>query len=441
MNFDLLITFGLALLGGLILNVMPCVLPVLTGKVYKLVSQSTIAQGQSSEDRLRSARIDSAWYTVGVLLVFVAIISATLSLKLAGREYSWGMQFQSPVFVGAVCLTMFLLGLNGLGVFEITVSVSGSEKSGAVGSVFNGAVAAIMATPCSAPFLGAAITYAVKLDTPIWEMVVIFLLIGFGLALPFLAVAWFPSLARLLPRPGAWMVTFKQLMGFTLLGAAVWMFGVLLKQVNSDSAFWFLGFLLLVGLGAWAIDRFGGLEHDAGRRWAVKGLVVALLAAAGVYAFRFQPAAAIAATRSVDLHVAVLDGKINWVSFSPEVVAIHQRRKQPVFVDYTAEWCVNCKANEKAVLETETVRAALEETRILPVKADWTNEDELIGGELKKLGRSGIPAYAIYLPDGSFDLLPEVITESMVVERLRAAAARFPADQYLSVEQACLAQK
>lgn len=235
------------------------------------------------------------------------------------------------------------------------------------------------------------------------------------------------------------METFKQVMGFSLLFAAVWLYGVLLKQISSDSAFWFLVFLAAVGMGLWAIDRFGGLVYGTARRYGVRVVVIGalgLFAAAGV---RFEPAAAQQNTVAVDEPV-VKDGRINWVGFDTGRVQLAQRRGRPVFVDYTADWCVNCKTLEKTVLETDPVRAALTETGVLPMKADWTNEDETIGSWLEKLGRSGIPAYAIYMPDGSVDLLPEVITADLVIERLKKAAGAYPAEQFLSIQKACLAE-
>lgn len=438
MSLELLGILAAAIGGGVILNVMPCVLPVLTLKIHHIIAQ---AEGDSLDDAGRRAhwaasRREALYYTVGVLLVFIALATLALVFKL-----KWGQQFQQPHFTAGLAILMVVMGLNALGVFEITVGMSGAGHSGALGAIFNGVVAAIMSTPCSAPGVSLAVPYALADTTPGWQTFVVFSAIGLGLALPFVLVAWFPRLAKVLPRPGAWMETFKHLMGFTLLAAALWIFGTLMHQVSADSAFWFLGFLLLVAVGLWAVGRFAGLHHEPAQRWLVRLVVLVAVGSAGwARGMRFEARAATVdgATTSAT-HSAVKDGRINWMAFTPDRVEVHRRRKQPVFVDYTAEWCANCKANERLVLETDRVRSALVSTGVLPMKADWTNEDELIGSWLETLGRSEIPAYAIYFPDGSHDLLPVVITPDMVVARLEAAAARYPESGFLSLEDACLA--
>jgi thiol:disulfide interchange protein len=226
-------------------------------------------------------------------------------------------------------------------------------------------------------------------------------------------------------------------MGFTLLAAAVWLYGVLLNQVTQDAANWFLAFLLLLGVCLWAIDRFAPPHFSVKRRLTVWLIVALVLISGGRSMIELEPAAA--ATKEVAADAPIIkNGKINWAGFSPDRVKIAGKRSRPVFIDYTADWCANCKTQEKLVLETKDVRAALEKSGILPMKADLTNQDDTIWEWLEKQGRSGIPAYAVYLPDGSVDLLPEVITKSMVIESLGKAAKKYPKEKYLSVAKACL---
>jgi thiol:disulfide interchange protein DsbD len=421
----------LAFAGGIILNIMPCVLPVLTMKVFHVVET---AQESPAENR----RLGSA-YGLGVLVFFGIYTGLVVSLKLVGQSMGWGQQFQNPYFVAPVVLVLFVFGLNALGVFEFTVSGRQTSAGGVKGAFFTGILASIMATPCSAPLLGPAATFALESSSiSVFETSFVLMMIGVGFAFPFVLISFVPAVARLLPRPGAWMETFKQLMGFTLLGAAIWLFDTLQKQLSPDSLFWFVSFLLLVAVGLWAIQSFGGLQHSTGRRLGVRFAVMVVLVGGAMFCLPFERATKKEAIASSVTEPPVKDGEINWTPFTPNRVALANKRNRPVFVDYTADWCANCKTNEKVVLETDTVRKALMETNILPVKADWTNEDEVIEEWLEKLGRSGIPAYAIYYPDGTYDLLPETITPSMVDERLRKAAAKHPEDKFLSIEQACL---
>ena len=430
---------GLAFVGGLILNVMPCVLPVLTFKVFHMLEQKDLSPAEN--------RLHGLAYTAGVMVPFFIIAAAAIALKAAGEFVGWGMQFQNPAFVAVLTGLMVLLGLNALGVFEFTISMGGgSEKSGYGGSFSSGIIAAVMSTPCSAPFLGGAVAVALAKGTSPVETALVFSTIGLGLAFPFAMVSFVPALGRMLPRPGAWMETFKHLMGFTLLGAAVWLFGVLMNQVTADSANWFLAWLLAMGIGTWVIDRFGGLQFTSARRYGVRIAVLGLLVASGTQMLSFtKPSKAMAGASScgVDPVLMEKDGKtaINWADFTPDRVQLAHDRQRPVFVDYTADWCVNCKTNEKVVLETDEVREALEGTQVLPVKADWTNEDELIGSWLNKLGRSAIPAYAIYMPDGTIDLLPEAITKSMVIEALEKAAEKYPKGDFTELKPVCVAAR
>lgn len=428
---ELVQTMGLAFLGGLILNIMPCVLPVLTMKIFGLVEHSTASAAENRKQGLA--------YTGGILFSFLVFAMVIVAIKASGERVGWGMQFQNPAFVATLAGLMVLLGSNAIGVFEINVSMSvGGDHSGWMGSFVNGIVASVMATPCSAPFLGGAAAYALGAGTPAIETVIIFLVIGFGLAFPFLLVAFVPAARAVIPRPGNWMNTFKKLMGFSLFGAAVWLYGVLSEQLTAGAATMVLAGLVLVGFASWVYAVLAPMTASGGRR--AGAVVAASVLVAGWFSTMvdFDARAAVeTTTASAESAVLTEDGSINWASFSPERVQLAAKRGRPVFMDYTADWCTNCKANEKLILETEPIQSALDQLDILPMKADLTNDSDVIWEWLAKLGRSAIPAYVVYLPDGSIDLLPEVITKDMVLKSLSGAANKHPKSAYTSMTEAC----
>lgn len=428
MGAEFLTTLGLAFIGGIILNVMPCVLPVLTMKVFHLV--------QHSHESPTHHRLHGVAYSGGIVVTLALLALGVIALRASGEMVGWGMQFQNPTFVAALTTLMFVFGLNALGVFEFTFSISGDgDADGYMGSFVNGIVAAIMSTPCSAPFLGTAAAVALGTGAAWYETLSLFISIGLGLAFPFLVVSFIPAVARALPRPGAWMITFKQLMGFTLMAAAIWLYGVLQSQVSPSGAQWFLGFLLTLAVALWGVEHFGGLMAPTRRRVVVRVGALALSVLAGATMLDMTPASrAPQAAVAFDAPV-VKDGHINWAPFSKKRLTLEARRLRPVFADFTADWCANCKTNEKLFIETDSVRAVFKETGILPMQADWTNEDEEITAALQELGRSAIPVYAIYMPDGKVDLLPVTITSEMVIERLKAASLKYPPAGYQPIKE------
>ena len=445
MNDTVLYYVFAAFVGGVILNVMPCVLPVLTMKVFNVL--------ENADQTKQQTRMHGLAYTAGIMATFLVFALIIIVLRASGERMGWGMQFQNPFFVATMTALIYAFGLNALGVFEITVSVQGGGGGHGYGTSFvNGIVASIMSTPCSAPFLGSAATFALGSGAVWWQTVTMFMFIGLGLAFPFLIISFVPAVANRLPRPGAWMETFKILMGFTLMVAAVWLFGVLQRQVGPANATTFLWFLLALALGLWGMEHWGGLVHSAKRRVTVRLIALAVVAAVGISVVDLSkppkpeaPPCDVATVCSDCKHnlmvggvlrpakaepPVVVDNHINWAPFSVAKVKAESARSRPVFMDYTADWCLNCKTNEKAFIEVERIRQVLKDTNILPMKADMTEENEEIEDWLDKLGRAGIPAYVIYMPDGSHDLLPEAITTEMLATRLLNASKKYPPESF-----------
>ncbi|MCB9520975.1 MAG: thioredoxin family protein [Myxococcales bacterium] len=411
---------AIAFVGGVVLNIMPCVLPVLTMKVFHLVEQV--------EASAATQRRHGLAYGAGVLATFAVLGGALVALQAAGSRVGWGMQFGDARFVAVMTTVIFAFALNALGVFELSVSVGTRESSGYWGSLVNGVVASIMSTPCSAPFLGSAAGFALGGAAP-WQTMVIFVTIGVGLAAPFVLFSFVPGASRLLPRPGLWMETFKQLMGFSLIATAAWLLGVVMKQNSVDAAIGFVRFLVVVAVAAWAVGRFGSAIYGSRQRLAVLAIAVAMVGGGAFGFVRLEPpapaASSVAAAAALD-GPAVVDDRIAWREFDSEVVMASLAAGRPVFMDYTADWCMNCKTNERLFIETPEVRAALVESGVLPMQADLTVENEEIRSWLEPFPYSGIPVYVVYLPDQTYDLLPQVITTQLVVSRLQAAASRFP---------------
>ncbi len=420
---SLLEYIGIGLLGGLILNVMPCVLPVLTMKLFHVLEHG-------SSDA-RSRKMHGVAYAAGILTAFLVLAIAVIVLRASGERVGWGMQFQHPPFVATMIALIFAFGLNALGVFEFNISVHGHHHQGYTASYFNGIFAAVMSTPCSAPFLGTAAAFALGAGAIWWQTLAMFLAIGFGLASPFLLVSFVPSLAKALPRPGQWMETFKSLMGFTLLAAAVWLFGTLQAQVTADSARDFLAFLLVLAIALWGTHHFGGVIYGNARRAIVRAVALGLVVAAGTQTLSLEQAkreiaSAQCAGSAPAGAKAAAAAHIPWTAFDLGQIGVENKRGRPIFADFTAEWCANCKTNDKLFVDTQAVRDRLRTSGILPMKADLTNNDDALWDEANALGRTGIPIYVLYLPDGTRDLLPEAITTDMLVAHLEAAAKKFP---------------
>jgi thiol:disulfide interchange protein DsbD len=396
-----------AVLGGLILNVMPCVFPILSMKALAL------AQHGATEGMGRHALA----YTGGVLATFAGVGLALVALKGMGAELGWGFQLQEPVFVLLMAYLLFAIGLNLSGLFSVGGALMGAgqgmaAKGGLAGSFGTGALAVVVASPCTVPFMGAAVGFAVTQPWP--ATLAVMLALGLGMALPFLVLGFAPKALAWLPKPGPWLARFKQAMAFPMYGTAAWLAWVLSLQAGDGALLAALAGAVLIALAAWAWQA----GRDSARRGRVVGAVVALLAlaaAAGtvVYAARGagEPPAAAADPR--------------WAPFSPEARDKALAEGKPVFVNFTAAWCVTCIVNEQATLKSDAVFAAMKRKGMVAMKADWTRRDAVIARELGAFGRNGVPLYVIYPPQGSPlspEVLPQILTETILLD----AIAKFP---------------
>jgi thiol:disulfide interchange protein DsbD len=361
-----------------------------------------------------------------VLASFLALAMMVFVLRVAfGLDVNWGFQFQFPAYVAALATVVFAFGLSLLGVFEIPVvgasaADAAASKEGPSGSFFTGVFATLLATPCSAPFLGSAVAYAFAAPTLV--LFAMFAAIGLGLAAPFLLVAFVPAFFRFLPRPGEWMDTLKQLLGFTLIATTVWLVDVLLAQIGEDRTVGFLGFLLCVAIGTWIYGRFGGVAATLQRQLVTAGLGGLVATLGGVLFLDLRHAEAAEECDDGSLATDLrFDEAVPWQPFSePRVAALAGKT---VFVDFTADWCVSCKVNERTVLESSRVRSAMAELDVVPLKADWTRPDATIEAWLNRYGRAAVPMYLVIPGDRAKEpiLLPEVITPQMVVDALHDA--------------------
>jgi thiol:disulfide interchange protein/DsbC/DsbD-like thiol-disulfide interchange protein len=388
-----------ALLGGLILNLMPCVFPILAIKVVSFTKHS--------DDR-RGLRVGGIAYTVGVVVSFAALGAVMLGLRAAGEQLGWGFQLQAPAVVAGLAALFTLLGLNLAGLFEfgsfLPSGVAAMEARHPVVNAFlSGVLAVAVASPCTAPFMGASLGFAVGL--PAIEALLVFVAIGLGMALPYLAASWVPAIARLLPRPGAWMDVFRKLMAFPMFATVAWLVWVLGQQSGIDGAAALLVLLVALSMVVWAL----GLQGRT--RTVLAGVAIACF---GALAWFAGPSV----TRLSAPATASAHGP--WQAWEPGRVDQILASGQPVFVDFTAAWCVTCKYNERTTLANDDVQAKLSAKKVALLRADWTRRDPAITAALAQLGRNGVPVYVFY----SNNHPPVVLTEVLSTGEVLAAIAQ-----------------
>lgn len=397
-----------AFLGGLILNLMPCVFPVISIKLLGFVSQA----GESRKRLLMHGLV----FAAGVLICFWILAGVLLALRAGGAEIGWGFQLQSPRIVFGLATLFFVLGLSLFGLLEFGLSLTSAgqelqSKSGYAGSFFSGLLATIVATPCTAPFMGAALGYA--LTQPPLASFAIFTALGTGMAAPYVVLSAMPQIIRRIPRPGPWMESLKQAMGFLMMATVVWLLWVLSLQTGADALITAVASFVVLALAMWIAGRWGALHRPL--RTRVIARLIGLLLAGLTLAHAFG-SESLRALPSKD-HTKT---GLGWEPFSPARVAELRAQGRPVFIDFTAAWCLTCQVNKRVALRRPEVEARFRELGVATLIADWTDRDETIARALAEFGRSGVPFYVLYPPgpDRQPILLPEILTPSIVLDAL-----------------------
>jgi len=404
-------------LGGFILNLMPCVLPVISLKIFGFIQHA----GQSRGRILRSGLA----FIAGIFAWFVGLALLLIVLKSLGREITWAFQFTNPYFVVFMSAVVLVFALNLFGVFEISLPQSANRGllgwtagEGDAGSFFQGVFATVLATPCTAPFLGAALGFA--FTQPGWVILVMFLAIAAGMSSPYFLLSAQPAWLRLLPKPGAWMERVKQLMGFFLLATLLFLLSVIGAQRGVEAIIWTSCFLLALSLACWVKGSFIIPTASSTARLVALLLVLVLVIGSGLYfGEKFKDT-------TIPSGEAPLAG--DWQPFTPERLQSEIDQGRTVFVDFTAAWCLTCKFNESTVLESDAVREAFQRKGIVKIKADWTNADPAITKILNQFNRPGVPLYVLYPAGKAPIVFPELLTQSMILEKLETITPQIAAE-------------
>ena len=396
-EFNIFTLIFFAFLGGLILNIMPCVFPILSIKILRFVEQS----GDSTYKTIQQGLL----FSLGVIVSFLAIAALLVSLKSGGESIGWGYQLQSPIVVSLLVYLFVVLGYifmsnMVLGTSLARLSSISLGKGDSIESFLTGVLAVIVASPCTAPFMGSAIGFA--LLQPSFYSVLIFLGLGIGFSLPYLVLSAKPSLLSFLPKPGQWMETFKQFMAFPMWASALWLLWVLSSQVNNQEVIQVLLGALLIIIGLWLVEKNNSKTNWI--RWIVRLPFILLL----VFSLWLIP------TSYSDLD----ESKQNQLAYSPQLLEDLREENALVFLNFTADWCITCKVNESVALKTSKVRKLLTDKDITYIEADWTRKDPVISSALEEYGRTGLPLYLLFPSKGDPLILPEILTEDILLSYL-----------------------
>lgn len=392
---DLVITIVFAFIGGLILNVMPCVFPILSIKILSFVEQSEGSRKKMIQHGLS--------FSAGVLITFLSIAGLLLVLKSGGESIGWGYQLQSPLMVTLLIYLFVAIGITFMSnlVLGGQLAQLGNFTQGysdITGSFLTGVLAVIVASPCTAPFMGSAV--GIALLQPGFSTVAIFISLGMGFAAPYLLLSFYPSLLRVLPKPGAWMETMKQFMAFPMWASALWLTWVLSGQVETDTVLMVLLGALLIALSLWLLEKNQSSEGFI--KWVAVSVATLLLGSALWLA-------------PTDYENTQDKSSSNGDSYTPELLEELLANDQPVFLNFTADWCITCKVNEAIVLNQTSIKSALKSKNIVYLKADWTRKDAAIADKLAEYGRTGVPLYLLFSPGGVPTILPELLTEDILL--------------------------
>ena len=407
--------FGL--IGGFILNLMPCVLPVISLKIFGFMRQA----GDSRANILKHGLA----FTAGIFLWFLGLAAVIIALKSAGSEVTWAFQFQNPWFNYVIGAVVFVFALNLFGVFEIVLpgrATQGMAEAGGhgglAGSFAQGILATLLATPCTAPFLGTALGFAFSQASAV--IAAMFAAIAAGMAFPYLLLSAQPGWMKYLPKPGAWMERLKQFMGFPLLATLLWLLYVIGQQRGTEAVIWAAATYLCLGLAAWIYGAFlGPVSSTRAKTLAALGILLSLLLGLGYFTGNLF---ARSAATMPDKSAATPTDGIPWVPFSEAELQRLLAEGRPVFLDFTADWCITCKFNLRTAIDTKAVREAFEKLGIVPMLADWTNSNPEITRKLAQFDRVGVPFYLFYAPGGADDpvILPELLTEQILLRAIGA---------------------
>ena len=408
-----------AFIGGLILNVMPCVLPVISLKIMGFVNQS-----KESPARVR---LLGMLYGAGVVVSFLVLAGVVIGVKSAGELASWGMQMSNPQFVVLLTVIIMLVALNLFGLFEVTLGSVGAAagsvatREGAGGAFFNGVLATVLATPCTAPFLAPALGFAFTQTNPV-IVLLLFVTVALGLAFPYVVLSWNPRLLRFLPKPGPWMEKFKVAMGFPMLATGVWLFTVSIEYYGGR-VLWFGIFLTVLAMAVWVFGEF--FQRGIKRRGLALGIAGALALGGVVFGLEGQMQWRTPTDPSEAKAGVVQDfpGGIRWHRWSQEAVAKAREAGQPVLVDFTAKWCATCIWNKKTSIDIDSVRAVMADKKFKAFRADYTRRPDYITEELRYRGRAGVPLVLVFSPEKTREpeMLPELLTAETVVTALKKA--------------------
>jgi thiol:disulfide interchange protein len=437
---DFLITLISGITGGIILNVMPCVLPALFSKAYHIIK----LKDQNHQEKLGQKKREELFFFMGILLTFTALATFVVILKSSGKSLGWGMQMQNPSFVGILTIATYLFAISNFGLLDLNVGIAQrGKKTANAKAFFDGIFITLISTPCSAPILGTATTYALSKESSVLETMLLFWSIGLGLALPSLAFTFISPLAKIIPKPGQWTDYFKAFVGYTLVAASIWLFSVYGRLVAHEQMIDMLYLICALSMFLHLRKEMSIANQDENGlpRYDDQGNAISFLSTHPItkalfYGFSFALIGFLLSQLYPPIHQERMEqasiqnqqNHLPWEPFQEDKIKGYLAQNKPVFVDFTADWCVSCKTFEKAHLNTQEMRQLIDDTKVITMQADLTEENDALWDFLAKYNRSGIPAYFLFSPDGTVDLLPEGPPLTLA-DKIKALSQKYPVSQ------------